>query len=35
MLESNNNDDEDSIIIIDEDELKPNIEKVNLTINEV
>ena len=35
MLESNNNDDEDSVIIIDEDDLKPDIEKVNKTINEV
>ena len=35
MLESNNNDDEDSVIIIDEDDLKPDIEKVNSTINEV
>ena len=35
MLESNNNDEEDSIIIIDEEDLKPDIEKVNTTINEV
>ena len=36
MLESNNNnDDEDSVIIIDEEDLKPDIGKVNSTINEV
>ena len=37
MMESNNNnnDDEDSVIIIDEEDLKPDIGKVNSTINEV
>ena len=35
MMESNFNDDEDSVIIIDEEDLKPDIGKVNSTINEV